>query len=518
MANSLGDSGLVTAISTLGGRLPRNRDEDGPIRTLLKNQSFQAVHLLSDFPAEFNAPYSRWIGCKPKIQSVAHLKDPTNHRDVYEIASRFMESVYNANMNLCFHLSSGTPTMATIWVLLGKTRFPGIFYKTHEGKALEETIPFDINVDVVPELLRMPDASLEKLVAINAPAVRGFEDIVGKSHALKHTLQLAQRAAIRDVNVLLIGESGTGKEMFARAMHNASCRGRTNRPFYALNCAAIPENLFESELFGTREGAFSGAVNRSGAFELASGGTLFLDEVGELSSNNQAKLLRVMQPTSTDRPCDRWVRPIGAKSTKEEVKVDVRVICASNRDLRGLVSQGAFRDDLYYRLAVVPLRLPSLRERRSDIEPVAIHLMERINREFERTEPGFKSKTLSQTAVRTLHRYDWPGNIRELNSVLTQLCVFSDSTEITGPDIIPFLNPTAGSRSKTLLNRGQGEKIRLKLRLKEIENHFIDEAFRETNGNQTKAAKLLGVTQQCLSNKRRSMHAIKPIDDQVASE
>jgi transcriptional regulator with PAS, ATPase and Fis domain len=507
MAESVKDSRVCAAVAKLDRRPLPSPVGDGPVRTLQRLHTFGEVHLLSDFSEELNRAFAEWLGCKPVVHRAAPLNDPTSYREVYAFASRILESIYDKHKTLCLHLSSGTSTMAAVWVLLGKTRFPALFYKTYKGRAIEETIPFDIMVDVVPELLRMQDAQLQRLATTNPQVVQGFQDIVGDSQAIKFALELARKTAIRDVNVLLTGESGTGKELFARAMHNASHRGRSGKPFYALNCAAVPEALFESELFGSVKGAYSGAINRSGAFELADSGTLFLDEVGELAPDNQAKLLRVMQPRPNDSASNRWVRRIG---DKDERKLDVRIIAATNRDLQALVSTGGFRDDLYFRLAVVNLRLPSLRERRADIETLSNHLMERINTEFQQTDKTYKSKSLSRAAIQSLRKHDWPGNIRELNGLLTQLSVFSDSSDVTASEINATLKSTGVIKSSTVLTRGLHEQIDLPTRLKDVESYFIDEALREAEGNQTKAATLLGITQQCLSSKlKRRLNRIE---------
>jgi len=502
MAQSLKEPDLISYATEVANKVLPKAAAEGPIRSLVSREPFDEVHIASDLPVALNVKFARWFGCNPIIHPQS-LIDPYSFRTVYEKSSQLLENVVRKDATLCLFLTPGTPAMVASLLLLGKTRFPATFYQyqASRNRVVEETIPLDIMVDVVPELLRMPDSKVQRFVAANQQAVQGFQDIVGQSQAIKYALDLAQRAAIRDVNVLLTGESGTGKELFARAMHNASHRGRCNKPFYALNCAAIPGSLFESELFGAVMGAYTGAVNRSGAFELADGGTLFLDEVGELSADNQAKLLRVLQPRSNDRPCNRWVRRVGAK---EEVKIDVRVIAATNRDLHAQVTKGTFRDDLFYRLAVVSVRLPSLRERRTDIETLAGHLMKRINDEFHRTEPGYKDKTLSRGAIQILCKYDWPGNIRELDGVLTQLSVFSDSPEIDASEIKSALRTPALPSPNKLLNRDRFQQIDLKLRLREIEHQFIQTALDETDGSQTKATKLLGVTQQCLSHKLKA--------------
>jgi len=250
-----------------------------------------------------------------------------------------------------------------------------------------------------------------------------FADILGNNDELKKCIQLADRAAQSNTTVLLLGESGTGKELFAHAIHHAS--SRREKPFIKINCAAIPENLLESEFFGYAKGAFTGAVkSRIGKFELANGGTLFLDEIGDMNLNLQGKLLRVLQEMEFER--------VGGNQT---IHVDVRVIAATNRNLRDLIRMGKFREDLYYRLNVVEITIPPLRVRKEDLPILVNHLIVKLNRKL-----GKKVKGLSQDAEEVLYSYEWPGNIRELENVVERVMVTVDEEILTKKNFIQHVS------------------------------------------------------------------------------
>jgi len=257
-------------------------------------------------------------------------------------------------------------------------------------------------------------------------------EIVGESPAVKHLLQQIDLVAATDANVLVTGESGTGKELVARAIHASS--PRRDRPLIRVNCAAVPRELFESEFFGHLKGAFTGAVsNRVGRFELADGGTLFLDEVGEIPLELQSKLLRVLQ--------DRQFEPVGDNRTRA---VDVRVIAATNRDLRDMVARGAFREDLYFRLNVFPIRSVPLRERLEDIPLLASHFLERASLAFNK--PGIR---MSLTQVAVLQQYAWPGNIRELQNVIERQTIVSRDGRVSFHEVLAPSAPSSGPVSST---------------------------------------------------------------------
>jgi Nif-specific regulatory protein len=307
-----------------------------------------------------------------------------------------------------------------------------------------------------------------------------FDNIIGESPAMRAVLSQLERVIDTRATVCIEGETGTGKELIASAVHHQS--SRRDKMFVAQNCAALPENLLESELFGHKRGAFTSAdSDKKGLFEIADGGTLFLDEMGEMPLTLQAKLLRVLQ--------DGTIRPVGATSEKQ---VDVRIICATNRDLSAEVEKGRFRQDLYYRLMVFPIKLPPLRERREDIPALAAHFLKRYADEYRVELPGF-----TQDALDALASYTWPGNIRELENEIQRLVIQAESghwIEIT--DLSPRLRKIEGTITRIAPQKGT-----LKEMMDQVERWLITEALRDHGGNKTKTAVTLGITREGLHKK-----------------
>jgi two-component system NtrC family response regulator len=304
----------------------------------------------------------------------------------------------------------------------------------------------------------------------------GFDGIVGQSKNFLRVLDQAARVAQRDATVLIQGETGTGKELIARAIHHNS--RRRNRPFIAINCGAIPRDLVESELFGYRRGAFTGALtDRLGRIESADGGTLFLDEIGELPLDAQVKLLRVLQ--------EGEVPKIGAD---KPVHVDVRVIAATHRNLSAMVEDGTFREDLYYRLAVVPLMIPPLRERREDVPTLMDALFERAKKRH-----NLQDVNLSSGARARLVAYRWPGNVRQMENVLERLLVLSTHDLITEEEL-----PEELARLSTMTPAMWPDLPEEGISLEAIERELISRALEKFNGNQTHAARFLDISRRTL--------------------
>jgi DNA-binding NtrC family response regulator len=322
-------------------------------------------------------------------------------------------------------------------------------------------------------ILAMSVAQLRTELEERAP----IRSIVGNSAPMRQLADQMDRVRESDVAVAIYGESGTGKELVARAIH-ANGR-RSEGPFVAVNCAAIPESLHESELFGHEKGAFTGAIGmHRGRFEQADKGTLFLDEISEMSHSTQASLLRTLQ--------ERRVRRIGGR---DEVPVDVRIMCATNRDLSKAVKEGRFREDLYYRLVVYPLNIPALRERVDDIPLLVAHFLEK-----HRGDVGRDVRRVSSEALEALARYPWPGNVRELENAIHRAMLACDGDELglshLPPDVQAAMLPRLPAQPTA--NRPPSTND-LVLPIAELEKRAIDKALRATNGSVEKAAKLLGM-------------------------
>jgi DNA-binding NtrC family response regulator len=314
----------------------------------------------------------------------------------------------------------------------------------------------------------------------------GFPRIIGESETIKRAVRETQRVAQTEATVLLLGESGTGKELFARAVHHLS--GRRDKPFVAINCAAIPETLIENELFGHERGAFTGAGDRRlGKFELASSGTVFLDEIGELPLAVQGKLLRVIEEKVVDR--------IGGRAP---VSVDVRVVAATNKDLKAAVESGEFRRDLFFRLAVFPLEIPPLRDRENDIVLLAKHFANQLGKELRGREAA-----LSVAAFEALRAHNWPGNVRELENAIERACILSDTMLLEPKDL--GLAATATESSEALksfdLTGSLSEATQRVVRV--VERHKILETLEANNGNKIQTAEDLGVSYKTLLTKIR---------------
>ncbi len=303
----------------------------------------------------------------------------------------------------------------------------------------------------------------------------GFTNIIGRSRRMQEIFALIERVALTNSTVLLEGESGTGKELIAHAVHYSSAR--SNHRFLSVNCGALPETLLESELFGHERGAFTGAVrDKKGLFREASGGTLFLDEIGEMAPAMQVKLLRALQ--------EKKVRRIGGH---REEPVDVRIIAATNQNLQEMIREGAFREDLYYRINVIPIRLPALRERREDIPILVDHFIKKYSAEM-----GIEPKRVSVEVMRQLEAYPWPGNVRELENVIERALALCTGGVLTSDDVPAQVLHGRTDRFTTIDLPAEG--LDLEAYLEGIRRQLMREALERNRGVQTQAAELLGIS------------------------
>jgi two-component system response regulator HydG len=306
-----------------------------------------------------------------------------------------------------------------------------------------------------------------------------FSKIIGRSPKMKKVFETLSMVAPTDATVLILGESGTGKELVANSIHQNS--GRNSQPFIKVSCAALPENLLESELFGHEKGAFTGAIaRREGRFQLAHRGTLFLDEVGEMSPTTQTKLLRVLQ--------EKEFEPLGSPRT---LKVDVRMIAATNKNLEREVKEGRFREDLFYRLNVVPISLPPVRERKEDIPALATHFFS-----LYRAKNKKELRELSGKALDLLIRYDWPGNIRELENCIERAVIMAKGEVIAPADLPPNIQALSSGEKEL-----DGLALPSGVSLHEVEKALILKTLEDTGGNRTRAAEILGINRRTLQIK-----------------
>ncbi len=303
-----------------------------------------------------------------------------------------------------------------------------------------------------------------------------FKEIIGKSEGIRKVFTLVDKVADTESTILVCGESGTGKELIARAIHYRSVRASS--PFVSINCGALPENLLESELFGHVKGSFTGAIrDKDGLFKVASGGTFFLDEVGETSPAIQVKLLRVLQ--------EREIIPVGGTSP---IKVNARLIAATNADLEKAVQEDAFRADLYYRLNVIPIVIPPLRQRRDDIPLLVEHFLEKVS-----AKTGEK-KTISKEAMNLLIEYDFPGNVRELENIMERAVILKDGDLVEAEDLTDKVRARTGSRRGLNMDTAQ-------MTLEELEKEYLISVLEETNWQKKKASSILGINASTLYRK-----------------
>jgi transcriptional regulator with GAF, ATPase, and Fis domain len=332
----------------------------------------------------------------------------------------------------------------------------------------------------------MTDSNLQpenKIIPIKLPSQVIFKDIIGQSSAMQRIFRMVEKVAESDTTIMLTGETGTGKGLIARAIHEAS--GRNAKPFVQINCGATPEGLLESEFFGYRRGAFTGAISdKAGKFEMAKGGTIFLDEIGDMSADLQVKVLRVLEEGEFER--------VGGNQT---IKSDARIIAATHRDLEEEVQKGNFREDLFYRLYVIPIMLPTLKERKSDIPFLVSHFFEQFGRKAD--SPIVK---VSDSTMKILMNYSWPGNVRELKNLIERLVVLHEGETIL-PEGLPEKLRIENDRVTRRKLETQGGGISFSTAVNEFEKALIVSALEKTNWVKNRAAQLLRIKRTTLVEK-----------------
>lgn len=499
-------------------------EQPGPILSLLTQRRFDHIFLF-DTPATAQitaatqaAIWQRHSYSRVHIREV-NLTDPTSYSEILSgLRGHLAEiSACNAHAQVFVAVASGTPQMHACWVMLiASGALPARILHIRPPRFVTRTRPLVSELDVTdPAFPRVhfgtePDGELPDLCGIMPPPSRELAHpitapksmapepighaaetarqqlgIVGNHAAMRRALEMGDMLAPSQAPVLILGETGTGKELFARYIHHLS--GRAQAPFVAVNCAAIPHDLVESLLFGHKKGAFTGAhANQKGKFDAADGGTLFLDELGELPISAQAKLLRVLQ--------DGMVEPIGQARGH---RVTVRIVAATNQDVTKLVREGRFRQDVYYRLNVGEIRLPPLRERRSDIPELALHILDRLNATLRHP------KRLTSAALTYMAACNWPGNVRDLENSLERSALLSRKAVLDVGDLI-LTTPLAASADVQDTLPEPYEGFSLEEFLSRIRQQMLQRALNTAGGNQSQAARLLGISPQAVHKFLRS--------------
>ncbi|MCF6158434.1 MAG: sigma-54-dependent Fis family transcriptional regulator [wastewater metagenome] len=465
-------------------------EQPGPILSLLSAKTFNHVVLFSTINTEKNTSDTEVVIKKLfpntgiEVRQLL-LNDPTNYIAILKGLRHHTRTIFEnfQTANYFVAVASGTPQMHACWVLLvASGEIPACILHVRPPKFVSKDYQIVSEIDLtLPDFpivrsnvfnVETDDVSFDVSVAIKKLG------IVGDHPSIYKSIETAATLAQSNIPILILGETGTGKEVFAKFVHLLS--GRSSDLFIPINCATIPENLVESVLFGHKKGAFTGAINdQSGKFDQADGGTLFLDELGELPLSMQAKLLRVLQ--------DGIIEPIGAKKSH---KVNVRIVAATNKDPIKAIKKGQFREDLYYRLNIGEIRLPSLRERKSDIPKIALYVLDRINATLK------KPRRLSPGALTRLQEHSWPGNVRDLENVIERSVRLARRDILEADDLL-ISEPLIKSDPLAVLPE-PSPGFSLEDFLSSVRKQMILKALELAEGNQSKAAKLLGITPQAV--------------------
>jgi transcriptional regulator with GAF, ATPase, and Fis domain len=466
-------------------------EQPGPILSLLASKTFDRAILFSTPRTEKNTSATLTMLKRLYPQLILEvvdfpLEDPTDYlailRGLREQTQAILEKTPRAHYFVS--VSSGTPQMHACWVLLAACgEIPAHILNVRPQRFVSKERPLVTEVDLTaPEfpVVRSQICQIED----SSPPASNYESVarnlgmVGDHLSMRKALEIGSALAPSTAPILILGETGTGKELFARFIHQLS--GRAATLFVPLNCAAIPKDLAESVLFGHKKGAFTGAItDQTGVFDRADHGTLFLDEIGELPVSSQAKLLRVLE--------DGVVEPIGDKKTH---KVDARIIAATNQDLGRAIKRGQFREDLYYRLSVGEIRLPPLRERKTDIPKLALHILDQVNATLR------NPKRLSPTALTRLENHSWPGNVRDLENVIERSARLARQELLDADDLIVSEPITYADPLAALPEPSEG--FSLEGFVTSARKQLILRAMELARGNQSEAARLLGITPQAV--------------------
>ena len=477
------------------------KNAHGPISATLQSGQYSHAYLLYNYPKARTAPYIDWLNKQHSTNIAAQyqpLPNPQDLGDIYQAADQLLISINKQHKKAQFNLqiTPGTPAMQAVWILLGKTKYPDVtFLQSSEEKGVYETqIPFEISAEFSSS--QQTSRQLKDLSQAAVSSHAAFGDIITNNPHMNTLKQRATVLAQHDVPVLINGASGTGKELFATAIHNASLR--SNQPLKVLNCGAIPPELIDSTLFGHKKGAFTGAISdQAGVFEAANGGTLFLDEFGELPLDAQVRLLRVLQEGILNRVGD-----------SKSIAVDVRIICATNKDLMGMIASGNFREDLFYRIAVGVINLPPIKDRKGDISLLAKTQLKQIQEQLGLNGADIKDKKLSPKANNLILEHTWPGNVRELYSTLLRACLWSKNNTISDTELKEAMF-TQTSNSSDIMSHDLSQPIDLKGLTSDMEAYYVKLAWQKSAGQKKKAAQLLGIKNYQTFDQRLEKYGIK---------
>ncbi len=442
--------------------------------------------------------------------------DPSDFDQIYRSVSSVIEKLKKdagkGGIELYYHMSPGTSQMSAMWMLLAKAVYPaGLFQSYHDRKNDRSSVkvlelPFKLDFEYTPELKKKADRAVSEYIG-GAPE---YEKIIHQSEVMRDMLRRAHKIALHDVPVLILGETGTGKELFANAIHADS--DRAEKELKTLNCSAIHEETANATLFGWSRGAWTGSTGEGkGLFLENNGGTIFLDEIGDLSVVTQTKLLRVIQQGEVQRVGDGKV-----------FKTDVRLICATHKELMKLVADGKFREDLYYRISVFVLELPPLRSRGKDIIMIAEKILEQINEANagNRRLKGYEPRRLSIDARHLIMRHNWPGNVRELYNTLQRVCVWGDDPVIAAEELKQYItgyekegqagtaDMGAGRAAEEIMPEDSGP-VDLDSVTDALRKKYIMRALELAGGNRTEASRMLGYRNyQTLTNEMKKLNII----------